>query len=70
MDAHGAEAGVIATRPWAASERQELVKNSRHPTVVQPPHHDDAQPVNWCPSRNGVFRPMPAFSLFAILGVA
>ena len=26
--------------------------------------------VTYCPSLNGVFRPMPAFSLFAILGVA
>jgi hypothetical protein len=24
---------------------------------------------SWCPSINGIFRPMPAFSLFAILDV-
>ena len=47
MDAHGAEVGVIATRPWAAPEHQELVKNSRHLTVVQPLRYDNAQPINW-----------------------
>jgi hypothetical protein len=30
---------------------------------------NDAGYVNECPSINGIFRPMPAFSLFAILGV-
>ena len=32
--------------------------------------HLKRQHVSSCPSINGVFRPMPAFSLFAILGVA
>ena len=38
------EAGVIATRPWALPENEQLrpenQKNSKHPSVVAPPRYD------------------------------
>jgi hypothetical protein len=44
IDAPGKEAGVIATRPWAPPENEQLrpenQKNSKHPSVVAPPHYD------------------------------
>jgi hypothetical protein len=44
VDAPGLEAGVIATRPWAAPENEQLrpenQKNSKHPSVVVPPRYD------------------------------
>jgi hypothetical protein len=44
IDAPGKEAGVIATRPWAPPENEQLrpenQKNSKHPSVVAPPRYD------------------------------
>jgi hypothetical protein len=44
VDAPGIEDGVIATRPWAAPENEQLrpenQKNSKHPSVVTPPAYD------------------------------
>ena len=44
IEAPGKEAGVIATRPWAAPENEQLrpenQKNSKHPSVVEPPLYD------------------------------
>lgn len=36
----GGGAGHPATRPWAPPENQQVVKNSRHPSVVAPPCYD------------------------------
>jgi hypothetical protein len=44
VDAPGIEQGVIATRPWAAPENEQLKpenqKNSKHPSIVIPPAYD------------------------------
>jgi hypothetical protein len=44
LGAPGIEAGVVATRPWAPPENEQLLhvnqKNSKDPTVVTPPLYD------------------------------
>src|SRR5215467_12941948 len=44
LGAPGSEAGVIAARPWAPPENEQLKpenqKNSKHPSVVTPPRYD------------------------------
>jgi hypothetical protein len=42
--ATGIIANVHATRPWAAPEHQEIIKDSKHPTVVAPPLYDSRPP--------------------------
>jgi len=40
-NASGVEEGLIEIRPWTKPENQEFLKNSKHPTVVNPPLYDD-----------------------------
>ena len=41
VDAPGAEEGVIETRPWAPPENQQILKNSKHKSIVSnPPKYD------------------------------
>lgn len=41
VDAPGAEEGIIETRPWAAPENQQILKNSRDKSLVStPPKYD------------------------------
>ena len=40
----GVVANVQATRPWASPENLQVVKDSRHPAVVDPPLYDTTNP--------------------------
>ncbi len=52
--ATGIVANVQATRPWAPPENEQVVKDSKHPTVVAPPDYDTFTRVH-LPTKNSSF---------------
>jgi hypothetical protein len=52
--ATGIVANVQATRPWAPPENEQVLKDSKHPTVVAPPDYDTFTRVH-LPTKNSSF---------------
>ena len=60
--------GLLGIRDAAEAQNGSSEHEKQDPLSCHKPSLDRLD-VNQCPSINAVFRPMPAFSLFAILGV-
>jgi len=60
--ATGIVANVQATRPWAPPENEQVVKDSKHPTVVAPPDYDTFTRVH-LPTKNSSFMTQGRFGL-------